>query len=122
MKLPSEHSEQAGLVMWFRTKFPTVLIYAVPNGEKRAMSVAVRLKAEGVVSGVPDLHVPQWGLWIEMKRTRGGVVSPAQRDMIEYLEGIGDTVFVPKGAREASVLILDFVGAARPISGLRSLR
>ncbi len=31
-KPPSEHEEQVGLVMWFRNRFPDVLIYAIPNG------------------------------------------------------------------------------------------
>ena len=44
----SEHSEQVGFVNWFRAKYPKVLIFAIPNGEKRSISVATRLKAEGV--------------------------------------------------------------------------
>ena len=98
---PSEHDEQVGLVNWFRGRFRGVLIFAIPNGEKRAISVAKRLKAEGVVSGIPDLFVPQWKLWVEMKRASGGRLSPAQKETIEYLERIGDTVIVGKGARDA---------------------
>lgn len=110
MKYPSESEEQEGLVRWFRAKFPSVLIYAIPNGGHRAHSVALRLKAEGVVPGVPDLHIPDWRLWIEMKREKGGVLSQDQKDMIRYLEGIGHTVIVGLGARDASRQILGFVG------------
>ena len=76
---PSEHDEQVGFINWFRAKYSGVLIFAIPNGEKRAISVAKRLKAEGVVRGVPDLYVPTWNLWIEMKRASGGRLSPDQK-------------------------------------------
>jgi hypothetical protein len=46
---PSEHSEQVGFVNWFNVQYPRVLIFAIPNGEKRSITVAKRLKAEGVV-------------------------------------------------------------------------
>ena len=106
---PSEHEEQVGLVNWFRERFNGVLIFAIPNGEKRAISVAKRLKAEGVVRGVPDLFIPEWNLWVEMKRVQGGRLSPDQKNMISYLESIGQTVIVGKGARHASELILNYV-------------
>lgn len=106
---PSEHSEQVGMINWFRGRFPGVLIFAIPNGEKRSLSVAKRLKAEGVTRGVPDLYVPMWNLWIEMKRKSGGRLSPEQKQMIDYLKGIGHTVIVGKGAEDASAQILQFL-------------
>jgi len=84
-----------------------VLIFAIPNGEKRAITVAKRLKAEGVVRGIPDLFIPQWTLWVEMKRISGGQLSPEQKAMIQYLEGIGQKVIVAKGAGDASKQILE---------------
>ena len=106
---PSEHSEQVGFINWFRAKYSQVLIFAIPNGEKRAISVAKRLKMEGVVRGVPDLFVPAWNLWIEMKRVSGGRLSPDQKQMIEYLEGARHTVIVAKGATDASQQVLKFM-------------
>ena len=106
---PSEHDEQVGFINWFRSKYPDVLIFAIPNGEKRAISVAKRLKAEGVVRGVPDLYVPTWNLWIEMKRVSGGRLSPDQKAMINYLENIGNTVIIGKGASDASKKVLEFM-------------
>ena len=105
---PSEHSEQVGLINWFRLQYPNVLIFAIPNGEKRAITVAKRLKAEGVVRGIPDLFIPQWNLWVEMKRVSGGRLSPDQKSMITYLESIGNTVIIGKGAADASKQILEF--------------
>ena len=106
---PSEHSEQVGFINWFRVKYPNVLIFAIPNGEKRAITVAKRLKAEGVVRGIPDLLIPQWTLWVEMKRISGGRLSPEQKAMIQYLEGIGQKVIVAKGAADASKQILEHI-------------
>ena len=106
---PSEHSEQVGFINWFRAKYPDVLIFAIPNGEKRAISVAKRLKAEGVVRGVPDLFIPAWNLWIEMKRVSGGRLSTDQKQMISYLENIGHSVIVGKGATDASQHIRKFM-------------
>lgn len=105
---PSEHAEQVGLINWFRGRFPSVLIFAIPNGEKRSISVAKRLKAEGVVRGIPDLYVPEWNLWIEMKRVSGGRLSPDQKNIIQTLESAGHTVIVGKGAQDASAQILSF--------------
>jgi len=112
---PSEHDEQRGLVNWFRGRFPDVLIFAIPNGEKRSINVAKRLKAEGVVAGIPDLYVPQWNLWIEMKRQSGGRLSPEQKAMIEYLKCIGHTVIVGKGAADASSQVLGFLSSLSEI-------
>jgi hypothetical protein len=38
---------------------------------------------------------------VEMKRETGGVVSPVQRDWIEYLESIGHRVIVGRGFEDA---------------------
>ena len=106
--IPSEHMEQAVLVMWFRRAYPDVLIFAIPNGGKRSMSVAAKLKVEGVVPGIPDLFVPAWQLWIEMKRVKGGVVSKEQQSMIKYLESVNYCVIVAKGADEARRKVSEF--------------
>lgn len=71
------------------------------------MAQGASLKAEGVVPGIPDLFVPAWLLWVEMKRETGGVVSPIQRDWIAYLEGIGHQVIIGKGFDDAKRQILD---------------
>jgi hypothetical protein len=108
-KFPSEHQEQVGFVNWFRARFSGVLIFAIPNGEKRAITVAKRLKVEGVVRGIPDLFIPEWCLWVEMKRVQGGRLSPEQKNMIGYLESIGQTVLVGKGSKHASELVLKYI-------------
>ena len=106
---PSEHSEQVGFVNWFNAQYPRVLIFAIPNGEKRSITVAKRLKAEGVVRGIPDLFIPEWRLWVEMKRKTGGRLSTEQKSMINYLQNIGYTIIVGIGAGDASRQVLEFV-------------
>ena len=64
----------------------------------------------GAVAGIPDLFVPEWNLWIEMKREDGGVVSPEQIRIHHYLVRIGHTVIVGWGAEDASRKILELRG------------
>ena len=104
----SEHDEQVGFVQWFRARFPGVLIIAIPNGGRRDIATARRLKAEGVVAGVPDLFVPEWMLWIEMKRAKGGRVSTEQKALARRLESIGYRVIIGHGASDASRKVIEF--------------
>ena len=101
LKVPTEHQEQVLFVQWFRRTYPDVRIFAIPNGEARSQSAGARLKAEGVSAGVPDLFIPAWNTWIEMKRSDGGRISPKQKDWWDYLSGIDHQVFVCAGADSA---------------------
>ena len=112
VRVPTEHEEQRELVRWFRQTYDGVRIFAIPNGGARSRSTALRLKVEGVSPGVPDLFVPEWRLWIEVKRARGGSLSPEQRSWLEYLNAVGYRVIVPKGAEDAKRLILRGVESA----------
>lgn len=107
-RIPTEHEEQRELVRWFRQTHKGVRIFAIPNGGARSPATAGRLKAEGVSSGVPDLFIPAWKLWIEMKRTKGGSVSAEQKDWAKYLEEVGYCVKVCKGAEDAKKQISIF--------------
>jgi len=104
--LNSEHLEQVRLVSWFRKTYPDTRILAIPNGGVRSASQGANLKAEGVSAGVPDLMVPAWLLWIEMKREKGGTISPAQRDWMAYLESIGHQVIVGRGFDDAKAQVI----------------
>ena len=73
-----ESQLQIACVRWFRYEFPEYgdLLFSVPNGGKRHIATARKLKAEGVVAGVSDLilMVPNkdyHGLCIEMKYGKG---------------------------------------------------
>ncbi len=89
------------LVQWFRRTYPNVLIFSVPNGGHRRPAVAAKMKATGVVKGVPDLFIPAWELWVEMKRVKGGSTSLEQDMMHLYLRSVGYKVIVTKGFEDA---------------------
>lgn len=110
----TEHEEQRELVRWFRQTWPSVLIFAIPNGGQRSAATAGRLKAEGVMPGVPDLFVPAWALWVEMKRAKGGVVSPEQKKMIKALESVGYCVLVCRGCEDAKAQIEQHLKESNP--------
>jgi len=108
LSIPTEHEEQREFVKWFRQTHKGVRIFAIPTGGARSITTAARLKAEGASAGVPDLFIPQWLMWVEMKRQKGGVVSPEQTDWIAYLRSIGHLVIVSKGAEDAKSQITGF--------------
>jgi len=89
----SEHDLQVACINWFRYQYRGVVIYAVPNGGQRNVIVAQKLKAEGVLAGVPDLCVPaprngHHGLYIEMKAGRN-TTTDNQNEVIEKLKAEG---------------------------------
>jgi hypothetical protein len=108
-KLPSEHLEQVRLVSWMRKTYPQHRIFAVANGGLRTASTAMNLTAEGVTRGIPDIQIPSLKLFIEMKRQKGGVVSPEQKDWIEYLNSIGYNAVICKGFEAAKLEVLKAV-------------
>jgi len=105
---PSEHAEQSLFVQWFRRTYKDVRIFAIPNGGHRSKATAMSLKVEGVCSGVPDLYIPEWHLWIEMKRQKGGVLSPTQKDWRDYLLSIGDGWLIAKGFEDAAKQVKEY--------------
>ena len=63
---PTESQEQKSLFKWWRVysrHAPHLVMYHIPNGGRRDAITGARLKAEGVVAGVPDifLAVPRQG-------------------------------------------------------------
>jgi hypothetical protein len=106
-EVPTEHLEQREFVKWFRQTFVGVRIFAIPNGGARSTITASRLKVEGVSAGVPDLYVPAWRLWIEMKRTKGSSIDKNQKDWHQYLTSLGDMVIIGYGSDGAKNLVLE---------------
>ena len=85
----SEHTLQVQCVHWFRVQYPKKIIFACPNGGARNIIVATKLKAEGVLRGVPDLCIPEptkkyHGLWVELK-VGYNKASPEQIQLIREL-------------------------------------
>lgn len=83
MSRNDEASLQASIFSYVRTVAPDVLIFHPANGGLRTKAEAARLKAMGVVAGIPDLVLVFPGgrcAFIEVK-TAKGVLSPDQKAM-----------------------------------------
>lgn len=112
--LPTEAQEQATLFSWSEMQSgrrPELrLLFHIPNGGSRGKAEAARFKMEGVKPGVPDLFLPvprgPWhGLFIELKRQKGGRASEAQKEWIDALRGQGYMAAVVFGWEEAAELL-----------------
>ena len=120
LPLPSEHQSQAAffarVAMDPRTR--DLPIFAIPNGGKRHVVTAMKLKAEGVKAGVPDIFVAVpmlelyrdhdvmvegvkgHGLFIEMKK-KGNTPTTEQRAWIVMLSARDYAAAVCYSADEA---------------------
>jgi hypothetical protein len=92
------------------------LFHAIPNGGSRNPIEARHLKEQGVKAGIPDIFLPcargGWhGLYIEMKRRKGGRVSIEQKKMILALRNEGYCVEVCQGWEEARDIITAYMEA-----------
>ncbi len=106
--LPTEEEEQIAFIRWFRLKYPKILIFAIPNGGYRFAKTAARLKVAGVVAGIPDMFIPEWKLWVEMKRTKGGQISEKQIALMAALQISGYECIVARGCEDAMARIVNF--------------
>ena len=105
--IPDESVEQRALVRWLELK--GILFTHVPNGGKRHVAVAKKLKAEGVKPGVPDIlifdrppaHPSYVGVAIEMQRKKRGQVSEHQQNWLRWLDFRGWKTAVCNGADDA---------------------
>ena len=107
---PKESDEQVSFINWcsyMSNKYDGLdLIYAIPNGGSRNQIEAHNLKLQGVKAGVPDLFLPvarkgKHGLYIEMKRQKGGRLSEYQKEWLEKLSAQGYETAVCHGLDEA---------------------
>lgn len=119
INVPTEHEEQAALMDWIADnsgKHPELkLFYHIPNEGKRSPAAAMRLLSEGLKKGVPDNFLPvarggYHGLYIELKRVRGGKLSPEQRQWIDNLNAQGYRAEVCKGWQASVQVIEDYLG------------
>ena len=110
--VPTEDYEQTLLATWLAKQ--NIKFYAIPNGGQRNLYEAVKLKRMGLQPGIPDLCVPipsgsYHGLYIELKRTKGGKISDAQKDWIAILSELGYFVSVAYGFEQAKEVVLHYL-------------
>ena len=110
-----EHLYQCEVVSICRlSRTPAEKIYAIPNGGLRKKSEAIRLKAEGVLAGIPDLFLPHpvdpyHGLYIEMKAP-DGKVSTLQHARIKELREAGYRVVICYSVASALDKLNEYLG------------
>jgi hypothetical protein len=110
-KVRTEAWEQKQVIKWKRAnqiKYSELqLLHASMNGVRiSSPKIRKEIKEQGLEKGFPDLMLDvakrdYHGLRIEMKRTKGGVVSKEQKLVLGKLEEAGYFVMVCKGCIEA---------------------
>lgn len=114
----SEADEQEAVIRWAGLStglYPELaLLFHIPNGGSRRPSEAAHLKRLGVRPGVPDLFLPvgrhgKLGLFIEMKREKGGRVSDDQKEWIQRLQQELYEVKVCRGYEEARQALEEYL-------------
>ena len=134
----TEHSEQVALFEWAKANearhLQLGLLFAIPNGGKRHIVTAKKLKASGTKSGIPDIFLPvprlpydfndvivgdsysigfsdevKFGLFIELKV---GKNKPSKNQLwwIHSLRAEGYAVEVCYGFLEAKTAIENYLG------------
>jgi hypothetical protein len=123
--IPSEHSEQVSFVNNIKLFHKEIFMHAIENSlqfvipdwfplrikshiSSLCSKIAEDRKSAGQVNGVPDLFIPELLLYIEMKRTIGGVVSERQKVIHNILRQKGYSVEVAYGAKMASEILLKY--------------
>jgi len=79
------------MLVMVRRLFPDYQIAHVPNGGKRDKIQAARLKAEGVLSGWPDLVITGPGRWVAFIEVKDGtgVCSVTQKEVLSGFANSG---------------------------------
>jgi hypothetical protein len=128
-KVPTEEEEctwlfeWAQLTRWNGQPISNVLVH-VPNGaylgadpKTRGITMG-KLKAMGLQPGVFDYLIPVPlmkghtivpGLWLEMKRTKGGTVSTDQKEFRIRMQALGWDCVIAWGWIEASKIIESYL-------------
>lgn len=124
---PTEHAEQVAFVARCRREgitvimienslqFPiqlvlniirpfvtTIQLKKIEIGINKLLSILTNKRyAQGMLKGAPDLFIPEYKLFIEMKRRDGGVVSESQKKVHKILRELGYKVEICNGAAVA---------------------
>jgi hypothetical protein len=109
-----EYSEQKKIIKWARNnieKYPELEFLSCSlNGFNRSHAASAMAIASGMVAGEPDLFLPvvnrgYHGLFIELKKVKGGSTSKEQKRWIEFLTKQGYLAKVIKGSQPAIELL-----------------
>ena len=112
-----EHELQVAFVtrtLALAERHPSVLLlHAIPNGDFRGFRTGTKLKAEGVIPGVPDIFMPVarggfHGFYLELKR-KGGKVSDEQWEFMEAAHAEGYFVRVTNHLQTALEILENYL-------------
>ena len=110
--IPSEFQEQVALVQWLDIK--GLKYSSIPNSTyTKSIQQKIKNKQSGLRPGLPDLLVALPGvgvIWIELKRTKRGVVSAVQQSWVDTLNACpGNQAYICLGADAAIAIIESFI-------------
>lgn len=124
LQVPRETDEQKAVIAWVRTwghKLDGIdMLHSIPNGavlgnqRYNRFALIGKLKAEGLTLGVPDLFLAcprhgYHGLYIEMKRRKGGILSEEQQSWLIRAGEEGYKTAICERAEEAIEVIQSYL-------------
>lgn len=113
-----EEEMQIAFFTWVRLNeknYPELrFLFAIPNGGKRDVVTASKLKAGGTRPGIPDTFLPVQkrgysGLWIEFK-TKSGRLSKEQLEFAVHLEQNRFLYVICREFTHAVKEVIDYLG------------
>lgn len=112
----SEARIQAECVEWFRRNYPGFIIYHIDNGAQKNAVRASQARAIGILTGIPDLHIPVArrgynSLYIEMKRP-GHKATFAQRERMNQLGMYGNLCVVCDSVESFTTAVTSYMSDA----------
>ncbi len=77
------------------------------------------MKRMGVAKGFPDIFIAVaaggfHGCFLELKRIKGGVISPEQQNWVDYLNKAGYKAAICRGFEEAKACVLEYLATEPP--------
>lgn len=110
----SEGNHQQIVINYLKLAYPNALYCASAGGMRTSFLQAVKMKRTGYVKGFPDLFIYEprgsfYGLAIEMKKEKGGTVSPEQKWWQEQLRNRGYCSYICKGKDHAIKIIDEYL-------------
>lgn len=116
--VPLEEDDQVALIEWYDDWAPDHLKFrlaASSGGARMAMKTAIRQKRAGNRKGYPDLNLMTpsrgfAGLFIELKRRKGGRLEPEQAEWLDWLNAQGFMAVVCVGLDAAKDTIKSYLG------------
>ncbi len=111
-----KESEHQKLIWKWAKQHPICcdFLFAIPNGGTRHIKEITNLKAQGLRPGVSDLFLAYpihgyAGLWIELKKKHGALLSEVQQIWLDRMFEVGYQVQVAHGWEEGIKYIEEYL-------------